>query len=80
MLTLTLPGLEISDHFRKAIWQRINSSYHMLVALHLNELVIAVLQEVHPCDVLKPHLHVFIFNSGQHRRVLMWPNVTPDIA
>lgn len=48
----------------------------MLVALHLNELV-TVLQEVHPS---KPHLHVFIFNSGQHRQVLMWPNVMPDIV
>lgn len=50
------------------------------MALHLNELVIAVLQEVHPYEALKPHLHVFILNSGQRRQVLMWPNVMPDIA
>lgn len=56
-----------------------NSSYHIWVAPHLNELVI-VPQEVHPCKTSKPHLHFFIFNSGQQRRVLMWSNVTPDIA
>lgn len=50
------------------------------MALHLNELVIAMLQEVHPYKALKPHLHVFMLNSGQQRQDLMWPNVTPDIA
>lgn len=55
-------------------------SYHVLVELHLNELVIAVLQEVHCYKALTPNLHVFILNFGQRRQVLMWPNVTPDIA
>lgn len=66
--------------YKNGFSPRINSSHHTLVALNFNELVIAVLQEVHPYKALMPHLHAFILNSSQQRQVLMWPNVTPDIA
>lgn len=49
-------------------------------APHINELVIAMLQEVHAHKALEPHLHLFKLNSGRRRQVLMWPNVTPDTA
>lgn len=59
---------------------RINTSYHTLVALHPNGLVIAVLQEVHPCKVWKPHLHVsyLIMDSGDNSWcALMWSLTLP---